>query len=122
MSDYDPDAEVVGKYMLAFIESAGEVSPVFESKVRSTFEEYTGKVKPDKWYRAEDVKQTYEAILADVGPRTMKNGGVETANTLPFDEDKSVEGALALLCEEHTAARSIGIQRAGGRPDSTHTR
>ncbi|SDJ62800.1 hypothetical protein SAMN05216226_10687 [Halovenus aranensis] len=104
MSGYDPDAEVIGKYILAFIESAGEVSPVFESKVRSKFEENTGEIRPDEWYTAEDVKRTYESILADVGPKTMKNGGIETAKALPFEEDNSVAEALDLLCEEHTSS------------------
>lgn len=103
MSEYDPEAEVIGRYIMAFIESAGEVSPIFESKVRSKFEENTGRIEPDSWYTAKNVKYTYEAILADVGPKTMKTGGIETAKTLPFDENNSVEEALQLLCEEHTS-------------------
>jgi hypothetical protein len=103
MSGYDPDAETIGKYILAFVESAGTVSPVFERKVRETFETEIGEVEADGWYRNDDVKGAYHSVLNKVGPKTMKQGGKATSGALDFPADTSVEEALTLLQKEHSA-------------------
>jgi hypothetical protein len=104
MQGHDPDAEVSGKYVLAFVESAGEVSAVFERKVRATFEDEIGAVEPDGWYRTADVKSAYHSVLSSVGSKTMKQGGKATAEVLDFPVEYSVAEAMTALQEEHSAA------------------
>lgn len=103
MSDFDPSSEVIGQYIQVFIQSAGKVSPVFEKKVNAKFEEEVGTIEPDEWYNSGDVKRAYQAILAEVGPKTMEEGGLETAKALPFPEETGVEEAFELLCAEHVS-------------------
>lgn len=104
MPEHDTDALVTGKYLIAFVQSTGEVSPVFERKTRSLFEEQLGELDPEEWYQLGTVAELYESIRDDVGQATMRKGGVATGEALPFDTANDLEGALASLNEEHKAA------------------
>lgn len=105
MSGYDPDAEATGKYMVAFVESAGEVSPVFERKVREIFEQHMGTLEADSWYRNADVNKAFDEILDEVGEKTMKQGGVESGKAIEWpDEVDTVMDALGIWNTFHEAA------------------
>jgi hypothetical protein len=105
MSNYDPDAEATGKYMVAFVESAGEVSPVFERKVREIFETHLGTLEADSWYRNADIKKAFDEILEEVGEKTMKQGGVESGKAIEWPDDVgTVMGALEIWNTFHEAA------------------
>lgn len=87
MSQYDPDAEATGKYMVAFIESAGKVSPVFERKVREIFESHMGTLEADSWYLNANVEKAFEEVLDEVGDKTMLEGGVESGKAIEWPDD-----------------------------------
>ncbi|SDJ79905.1 hypothetical protein SAMN05216226_109125 [Halovenus aranensis] len=97
MPMYDAEAKVSGRYVVPFAEAAGEVSPVFERKVRDTFEERIGELASDGWYQTEAVRDSYYAILERVGSQTMISGGEQTARGLSFDSGLSVFEAFERL-------------------------
>lgn len=104
MPEYDEDALVIGKYISAFVESTGEVSPVFERKTRDLFEEELGELDPEAWYNSATVAELYEDVRDNVGPNTMQKGGEATGNALPFDESLSIAEALEKLNHENQEA------------------
>lgn len=116
MPPYDPESEVTGKYLIAFVEAAGEVSSVFEEKTREIFEEHTdGELESDGWYKADNIVEAYDDLLNNVGKQTMKQGGLAAAETLPFSEDISLEEAFDKLSEEHKSAyRNSDMEEPAG--------
>jgi hypothetical protein len=100
----DEGTLVIGKYISAFVQSTGEVSPVFERKTRDLFEDELGELDPEAWYDADTVASLYEDVRDDVGPNTMKKGGEATGSALPFDESLSIAEALDNLNSENQAA------------------
>jgi hypothetical protein len=109
MPAYDPTAEGDGQYVVAFIESAGEVSPVFQRKVRSIFEKHLSGINADQWYPVEDLAAAFEEIDRDVGEQTLEQGGIESTRTAPYpDHVSSPEEAFEALIEVHRAAYRNG--------------
>lgn len=105
MSYYDPDAEATGKYMVAFIESAGKVSPVFERKVREIFEDHLGTLEEDSWYRNANVEKAFDEVLEEVGEKTMIEGGVESGKAIDWpDEVETVMDGFSVWNSFHEAA------------------
>lgn len=105
MSYYDPEAEATGKYMVAFIESAGKVSPVFERKVREIFEDHMGTLEADSWYRNADVEKAFAEVLEEVGEKTMMEGGVESGKAIEWPDDvETVIDGFELWNSFHEAA------------------
>jgi hypothetical protein len=102
MTEYDRNAEAIGRYIVGFVEAAGEVSPIFERKARKMFEKHMGALDPEEWYDLSDCVAAFEEILDEVGPKTMEEGGVAAADALPLDDDLSLEEALAGLNELQT--------------------
>lgn len=105
MAAHDPDAEVVGKYMMAFVEASGEVSSVFQQRTQEIFEKHLGELEADGWYENRDVVAAFDELLGTVGPKTMESGGVASAEALPFSDDLSLEEAFQRLNEEHTSEK-----------------
>lgn len=105
VTEYDPDAEVIGRYPLATVKSAGEVSPVFEQKARELFTEHMGDLDADEWYSAADVVAAYEALSEEVGEATMRQGGKESARAVewPPAVETPMEG-LGALAQMHKEA------------------
>lgn len=102
MVSYDEDAEIAGKYSLAFIQAAGEVSSVFEKKTREMFEAALGgEVDPEELYKFGNVVEAYQDIRDDVGDNTMKRGGAASGKTVPVPDDADLEEAFEVLLEEH---------------------
>lgn len=102
---YDPDSECEGRYPIATIKSAGEVSPVFERKARKLFEEHLGELSENQWYRTEDVVNAYHSLVNQVGDKSMREGGKESAKAVQWPEnvDSPMDG-LAALAEMHKQA------------------
>ncbi|MFC7059246.1 hypothetical protein [Halovenus salina] len=105
MSYYDPEAEATGKYMVAFIESAGKVSPVFERKVREIFEDHMGTLEADSWYLNADVEKAFQEVLEEVGEKTMMEGGVESGKAIEWPDDvETVMDGFEIWNSFHEAA------------------
>jgi len=105
MAEYDPTSEVIGRYPLATVESAGEVSPVFERKARELFNEHLGELDAEQWYRTDDVVAAYESLGDEVGESTMRQGGKESAKAVEWPpEVDTVRGGLDALAEMHKEA------------------
>lgn len=116
MSGYDRDSKVTGKYLLAFVESTGEVSPVFQRKTQNLFEEKIGELDPDEWYNTEIVTSVYEDIRDDVGPNTMRQGGEAVGDAVPYPGELSIEEAIDRLNEEHKQSfRDSSMERPAGK-------
>lgn len=98
---YDPTAVVTGRYLTAFVQSTGHVSSVFEQRTRTLFEDELGQLDPDEWYRLDTVAELYSRVRDDVGPRTMRQGGVATGEALPFDTNAGLTVAMKRLNAEH---------------------
>jgi hypothetical protein len=116
MPEYDPDSQADGRYVVAFMESAGEVSPVFERKVKDYFESHLPSVDADEWYNTDDVVTAFEKINQDIGSQTMEQGGREAAKAVPWpDEVNSVSGAITALQQAHRDAyRNSNQQNPAG--------
>jgi hypothetical protein len=95
----------MGRYLVAFVESAGKVSPVFERKVREIFEEHMQPVETGEWYQTDNVAAAFDEIQETIGSNTMREGGAEGAKAVPWpDEISSIEGALEFLQQAHRDA------------------
>jgi hypothetical protein len=102
MDEYDPNAEVDGEYVVAFVESAGKVSPVFERKVREILEDHIGSIEPGQWYRTGDLEEAYQQIHREIGDKTMQQGGEEVGKAIPWpDGVETVADALDMLNDIH---------------------
>jgi hypothetical protein len=102
---YDPEAVGDGQYVVAFVESAGEVSPVFERKVRDIFSKHLGDVSAEAWYPLPDLIAAFDEIEEEIGTKTMRQGGREAAAAIPWpDGVDSPEAAHQVLFEAHQDA------------------
>lgn len=101
MPEYDAEAEAVGEYLMAFVEAAGEVSPIFKSTAKEKLEEHLGELEPDGWYKLGDCAAALQDVRDEVGPKTITKGGVAAAGALPIEDDVELEEALELLKEIH---------------------
>jgi hypothetical protein len=105
MVSYDPESEADGRYVVAFVESAGEVSPVFQRKVNDIFEKHLPHVDPEAWYRTEDVVLAFTEVRDEIGSKTMEQGGAEAAKAIPWpDSVSTLSEALGVLIEQHREA------------------
>lgn len=105
MPEHDPNSEVQGRYPLATVESAGEVSPVFERKARELFSEHLDELDAEQWYSTGDVVAAYHDLRDEVGEATMRQGGIEAGQAIPWpDEITSPMDAFGALTEMHQDA------------------
>lgn len=107
MPEYDPDAEVTAKYMIAFVDAAGEVSSVFKQTAQETLEEHLGELNPEKWYRLEDCVAALDDVHDQVGPTTITKGGVAAAKALPIQDELSLEEAIEELKAVHDGEGNV---------------
>lgn len=118
MADSNSTAELSGQYIASLVESAGDVSPVFERKVRNIFKEYiSDEIEYDQWYPVPEVTDTYQRIERQVGSSTMQKGGAASAQAVDWPEGiTSVSDGLELLDDMHQQAHRGGEdQYPGGR-------
>jgi hypothetical protein len=105
MTGFDPDAEGDGRYLVAFVESARTVSPVFGQRVVALAEQYFDDLSTDEWYRLGDMRALYEELHEQVGDETIRRGGEENAKAIPWPDGVStVADGLAVLNEMHQEA------------------
>jgi hypothetical protein len=117
MAEYDPESEVEGRYPLATVESAGEVSPVFERKANELFTEHLGELDGDRWYLTQDVVNAYEELVNEVGEATMRQGGKESAKAVPWppEVETPMDGFAALTEMHQEAYRASDMEYPAGR-------
>lgn len=117
MTSYDPDSEVIGRYPLATVQSAGEVSPVFERKARELFSDHLGELDAETWYTTDDVVAAYQSLGEEVGEATMREGGKESAKAVEWPPEVStpMEGLGALAAMHKEAFRNSGREFPAGK-------
>jgi hypothetical protein len=96
-------SKVTGANVLAFVESAGEVSPVFSKKTRDIFAEF-GIEDPgvDEWYDADDYLDALFHFLEEVGDMSVQKAGREMVRVNePIMEQERVEDGMAVFAEQH---------------------
>lgn len=101
---YDTESEAHGKYVKAFVDSAGEVSPVFQNKLETMFTERLGEIDPDEWYNTGDVVEVYSSVVDDVGPKSATQAGRANGRVVDPPEDADLRGALEYLNQAHEQA------------------
>lgn len=114
----DSEAEVTGRYVVEFVESAGAVSPVFERKIRSLLEEKgIDDPQPDDWYRAESFVAAVEEVASSIGEKTIFEAGVQMGNAVPQPDGVTTPvEALRAVDESHQAAyRNARTQYPAGQ-------
>jgi hypothetical protein len=104
-----PETEGQGLYMLSFVESAGEVSPVFERKARNLLED-NGLVDMDRdeYYDMSNILQAFQDVVNEVGENTMRQGGQQMGEDVPWPPQ--VDGphdALASVDEIYKQAHNF---------------
>lgn len=104
------ETEVAGKYVIALLNNAGKVSPVFERKTREYLEENSIEdPQPDNWYPLSQFVESLHQLEADTGENTLKEAGREMAKDNDIPDDKnSIEEALEFLGESHKMAHRNG--------------
>lgn len=108
--------QMTGANVVAFLASAGEVSPVFEKKARETFNNY-GISDPDEsaWYDNEDFTDALFEIVDKAGEKAVQQAGRETTrvNDEILAQDNAEDG-LAVLSEQHEAVhKNFSVESAG---------
>lgn len=87
--------EVTGLYVTAFLESAGEVSAVFEKKLRQVLQSNgIEDPSPEEWYSADDFVDAVVEVSETIGDKTVRQASVEMGHNVPWadevDDPKSI--------------------------------
>jgi hypothetical protein len=101
----DSDVEVTGRYIVSMVESAGEVSPVFERKIRDLLGDH-GISDPDadQWYSATDFAAAVNEAATAIGDKTVLEAGVQMGKDVP--QPPVVEGPKDALQHVDDAQRA----------------
>jgi hypothetical protein len=115
--EYDNSSEVIGRYPLATVRSAGQVSPVFEKKARELFNEYLDDLDDERWYETGRVVEAYQSLSDAVGESTMRQGGKESAKAVewPPEVTEPMDGLGALAQMHKEAFRNSDREFPAGR-------
>jgi hypothetical protein len=116
----DADTEVTGRYITSMVKSAGEVSPVFEKKMKELLSEH-GIDDPDheKWYSAEAFIEAVNQATDRIGSKTIAQAGEEMGRDVPKPEDaESPHDVLKTVDEAQQAAYRGGSEE---RPAGSYT-
>lgn len=110
------NTQITGANLVAFLESAGEVSPVFRKKAEETFKKY-GITDPDEgdWYDNDDFTEAMHDVVDKAGPKTVQQAGREMVrfNDEILQQDEIGEG-LAIFAEQHKAThKNFSVETAG---------
>ncbi|MEZ3117187.1 hypothetical protein RYH80_14825 [Halobaculum sp. MBLA0147] len=110
-------AKISGKYVAAFVQSAGEVSAVFEKKAQETLASH-GIEEPDPEGYYDDAE--FGAALAEIeekaGERTVRRAGQKMiAVNEPIVSQSSAVAGLETMAEQHAGIhRDYSVAEAGG--------
>lgn len=98
-----PDSRISGAYVAAFVQSAGEVSPVFEKKAKETLADRDiTDPDPESWYDNEKFGEALFEIVDKAGERTVAQAGKEmVAITDEILEQDEIEAGLEVLTAQH---------------------
>lgn len=98
------DTTVHVEHVEAFLESFGEVSPVFQRKASNHFEEHGIDPYGDQeWVRQESVRSAVAALAEDAGSATMYEAGKSVGGNIPTEASEPT-ALLQTLNETHKAA------------------
>lgn len=109
-----PETEGQGLYLLSFIESAGEVSPVFERKAKNLLEKHDLKdVDEEEFYSMEAILTAFDDVVEEVGENTMRQGGEQMGIDAPLPPEVDTphgafEFADVIYKEAHKFDGSVG--------------
>lgn len=98
------ETKVHVEHVEAFLESFGEVSPVFQRKASNNFEEEG--IDPDgdeEWVSQEAVRTAVAALAEDAGSATMYEAGKSVGGNIPTEATEPT-AILQSLNESHKAA------------------
>jgi hypothetical protein len=97
------DAEISGAYVAAFVQSAGEVSPVFEKKAKETLADRDiTEPDPESWYDNEKFGDALFEIVDKAGEKTVAQAGKEmVAITEEILEQDDIDAGLEVLTSQH---------------------
>lgn len=112
-----PSPEVSGMYVTAFLDSAGEVSSVFERKARSILDENgIEEVSQEEWYEIDRFVSAMNNIEEEVGEKTSERAGIEMMEVAPEIEDlSSMEEAIEVGKEPlRQSYRNYSVEEVGG--------
>jgi hypothetical protein len=108
--------KMTGANVVAFLESAGEVSPVFEKKARETFNSHDiTDPDPSAWYDNEAFTDALFEIVDKAGEKTVQQAGREmTRVNDEILQQEQVDDGLAVLAEQHEAVhKNFSVESAG---------
>jgi hypothetical protein len=111
-----PKTKVSGKFVDGFVSSAGEVSPIFEKKIREYFAQRgIDSIEPDQWYPFEKFAGAVNDVEDDVGEQTSQNAGAEMVDLNPAINDlDKLEAILDNLKKANQEAyRNFSLEEAG---------
>lgn len=104
--------EIVGRYILAFVESTGKVSPVFERKTRKMFAENgldIDSISEDSWHDALNYAEAMRQVKNEVGSKTITEAGIEQAKAVPWpDHIETVADGMEFIVEADREAHRGG--------------
>lgn len=104
-NDFDPGVEGDGRYLVATIQSAGKVSPVFERKLREMASDRFAEVDDERWYPIGEFVEFFEELESEVGSQTLEEAGVENGKAIPWPpEVDSLDDALGVINDLHREA------------------
>ncbi|MFC7057115.1 hypothetical protein [Halovenus salina] len=74
--------------MTAFLESAGEVSPVFEQRLRAVLDDH-GITNPtlEEWYQATAFVDAVTEVANTIGDRTVLQAGIDMGRNVPWADE-----------------------------------
>lgn len=109
----DSQADVTGRYIVSMATSAGEVSPVFERKIRDLLEEYgIDDPDPEQWYSADSFTSAVSEAAEEIGSSTILEAGKQMGQDVPQPESVSgPKDALKRVNEAHQAAYQNASER-----------
>lgn len=98
-----------GLYLLSLFESAGAVSPIFESEVRELFAEHgLEDVTPEETYPVERIAAAFEAVVEEMGETPMRKGGRHMGRDVPWPAGvETPHDGLATIDGVHQDASSL---------------
>jgi hypothetical protein len=108
--------QVTGLYIAAFIESAGEVSRVFERKATDMLANHGIEgVDPESWYDLNAFERAVTEIEDQVGSMTTKQAAVKMIQVdekIP-DQDSARDGFEILETQQRNAFKSHSVEECG---------
>ncbi|MFC7059419.1 hypothetical protein [Halovenus salina] len=110
------EPKVSGKFVQGFANSAGEVSPVFERKLRKYLQEHgIEEIDSDSWYNFDQFWRSTNDVEDAVGEMTSVVGGrTMVALIEPLDGSQSLAETMEIADEANrNAYRNFSVESAG---------